>query len=325
MFNLSHTLALLNLDPLALGLQIVDAQELACDHFPRLDTDRPALIANLSSLGLARRVRRTLRVNYPTAHPVALLVRQRKREATLETMARDPRAFTSSTVLLVPPLPHPSSPLTVAAIVARLRAPNGCPWDREQTHASLTRALVEEAYEVLEAIGENDLPQLEEELGDLLLHVVFQTQIARDQSEFALSDVGAELAAKLIRRHPHVFGEVQVSDAQQVIANWETIKQQEKARKGKASDALDANIPRDLPALPRAQKVHERARRKNLAPGIKSENGVIGKLTRARDRERALGEILWELAAWAEEHGLDAESALKAATKRWVETSNKKE
>lgn len=325
MFNLASTLARLDLDPLALGLQIVDAAELAREFFPRLDTDRPALVLRLSSQALARRVQATLRVNYPAGHPVTLLVRKRKQTATLESMARPATAFTGTTALYLPPLPHPGSPLTLAAIVARLRAPNGCPWDREQTHASLRRALVEEAYEVLEAIGDNDPAQLEEELGDLLLHVLFQTQIARDDLEFALSDVGAELAAKLIRRHPHVFGQVEVADAQQVIANWERIKQEEKAVKGKASNGLDANIPRDLPSLPRAQKVYDRAKRSKVpAPG-KPSAALARKLARARDREQVLGDLLLELAVWAEQHGLDAESALRAATARFVEGAKEKD
>lgn len=324
MFNLAETLDVLALDPLHLGLQIVAAAELAREFFPRLDSDRPALIVGVSSLELAQQVQQTLRVNYPAAQPVTLVVRNRKRESTLETLADNPKAFTRATIVYVPPLPHPGSPLTLAAIVARLRAPTGCPWDREQTHASLRRALVEEAYEVLEAIGDDDPAQLEEELGDIFLHVLFQTQIARDQSEFALSDVGAELAAKLIRRHPHVFGQVEVADAQEVVANWERIKQQEKASKGKTDHALDANIPRDLPSLPRAQKVYERAKRHNAAP-LRTPSGALAqKLSGVRDRERALGDLLLELAVWAEELGLDAESALRAATRRFVEVAEKK-
>jgi len=200
--------------------------------------------------------------------------------------------------------------------------------------------LIEEAYEVVETISDNDMLHLMEELGDLQLHVLFQTQIARDENQFALSDVGAELAAKLIRRHPHVFGETHAHDADTVIANWEAIKRAEKARKGQTENAhaLDADIPRELPALARAQKVHERARRRgirtsnvkrqasngelpapSLARGHTSRDAVRKMVLHARDRERAVGEMLFELAALAEQHGIDAERALRAATKNFVE------
>jgi MazG family protein len=332
--DLDSLLQQLRLDPRAHGVQIVSARELAEDYFPRLDTDRPALVLDCDTLALCARVAKTLRVNYPAPHSLTLVRGKKQKIVALETL--DQARVTRGTALYVPPLPHPSSPLTLANIMAHLRAPvGGCPWDLQQTHASITRALIEEAYEVVEAISDNDMPHLIEELGDLQLHVLFQTQIARDENQFALSDVGAELAAKLIRRHPHVFGETQAHDAETVVANWEKIKQAEKARKGQAPEprALDAGIPRELPALTRAQKVSERARRaseqrdtKNAErnkrhkerEALRSELGA--KVERARDRERVLGEILFELAALAEQHGIDAERALRAATKRFVET-----
>lgn len=315
----------LNFDPRSRGLQIVSAAELANDYFPRLDTDRPALVLDCDTADTLERVIRTLLVNYPAQHPVTVMRAKSKDTLPLAQAARV--GGTRRAVLYVPPLPHPGSPLTLANIMAHLRAPvGGCPWDLEQTHASITRALVEETYEVIEAISDNDMLHLMEELGDLQLHVLFQTQIARDEKQFALSDVGAELAAKLVRRHPHVFGETQAHDAETVVANWEKIKQAEKARKGQPSDnhALDAGIPRDLPALTRAQKVSERARRagKPSAPGKRRSqalnNNLRAAVQRARDRERVIGELLLELAALGEEYGIDAERALHAATKKFA-------
>jgi tetrapyrrole methylase family protein / MazG family protein len=314
----------LNLDPLVRGLQIVDAQELTRDFFPRLDSDRPALIANLSSPELARAVRSALLVNYPASHQVTLLNGGKALTRTLGTLTRGAK-FAHRTVLYLPPLPEPGSPQTVAAIVARLRAPGGCLWDRKQTHASLRRALIEETYEVIEAIDEGDPAKLSEELGDLLLHVLFQTQIAQDQGEFTLAEVGAELAAKLIRRHPHVFGEVDVASAEEVVANWERIKQGEKRAAGAhpAAPALDANIPGELPALARAQKVYERARRAGAALNPDHlPDELVKKIGRGKKRERGLGELLFALAAWAEENGLDATSALRGATARFVEKAD---
>jgi MazG family protein len=328
--DLNALLEQLALDPHARGIQIVSAQELANDYFPRLDTDRPALVLDCDNADTLERVLEILRVNYPTQHEVTLVRGKTKQTFPLAQAA--PARVMRRAALHVPPLPHPGSPLTLANIMAHLRAPvSGCPWDLEQTHASITRSLIEETYEVIEAISDDDMPHLMEELGDLQLHVLFQTQIARDEKQFMLSDVGAELAAKLIRRHPHVFGETQAHDAETVVANWEKIKQAEKARKGQTADAhaLDAGIPRDLPALTRAQKVSERARRRDDTGGKRKKQSdshaelkqdLRVAVQRARDRERVLGELLMELAALADQHGIDAESALRAATKRFVET-----
>ncbi len=322
----------LDFDPFARGLQLIDANELARDSFPRVDTDRPALIFHLNATHL-KEIARTLRVNYPASHSISLVQNTRVQHLTLDTLSPVTK-LSRHTILYLPPLAHPSSPLTLANIMARLRAPvGGCPWDLEQTHESITRALVEEAYEVIEAISNKNTAHLKEELGDLFLHVLFQTQIARDENEFALSEVGAELAAKLIRRHPHVFGDEHAADAGVVLENWEKIKQQEKNSKGQAphSTALDAGIPRDLPALVRAQKIAERARRKKREtsnvkqPALRAghwqrANGNLeSKIARSRNRERVVGEMLLELAALAEHHGIDAERALNAASKEFVQ------
>lgn len=321
--DLNPILKQLELDPFARGLQLIDARELAADAFPRLDTDRPALVFQLDPSHL-KEIARTLRVNYPASHSIALVQNNRAKHLALEVLNETTR-IARKTILYVPPLPHPGSPLTVANIMARLRAPDGgCPWDLEQTHESITRALVEETYEVIEAIADKDTAHLKEELGDLLLHVLFQTQIARDLNEFSLNEVGAELAAKLIRRHPHVFGDAQAQDASWVLENWEKIKQAEKQDKGETphGNALDAGIPRDLPALTRAQKISERARRRKLAP---ARNGLLPEVTRSlkqkrgAQRERAYGQLLLELAAYAEKEGIDAECALHAASKELVE------
>jgi MazG family protein len=250
------------------------------------------------------------------------------------------RKITSNSVLYVPPLAHPNSPLTLANIMARLRAPvGGCPWDLEQTHESITRALVEETYEVIEAISDKDAEHLKEELGDLFLHVLFQTQIARDENEFSLSDVGTELAAKLIRRHPHVFGDEQAEGAGWVLDNWEKIKQAEKKKKGQSEKANrpDAGIPRNLPALTRAQKIAERVRRRTDDGGRTSDDGrgtddrdakgqtsnvkpqEFGRrdvFTASGAKEELLGDWLMELARLGEEYGIDAERALNAASNR---------
>jgi tetrapyrrole methylase family protein/MazG family protein len=240
--------------------------------------------------------------------------------------------------LYVPALQHLSSPLSLAGIVALLRAPDGCPWDREQTHQSLRAALLEETYEVLEALDEQDTAKLCEELGDLMLLVLMQTQIAADAHEFTLTDVGAELAAKLIRRHPHVFGDVKVSGSQEVLANWRRLKAGERRGAGEqgggGAGEGRVGVPRELPALARAQKVAEKMRVIEKTRGGRANRSGessfpfqlpreiaahIEQLERSPIRAERVGQVLFALAAWCEVNGIDAESALRAATSRAVE------
>jgi tetrapyrrole methylase family protein/MazG family protein len=295
------------LDPLARGLQVADATDLARQHFPQLDPDQPALVGQLYNRAVASDCKLTLLVLYPPAHLVTLVhaagtAEQRLTTLPLEALDRR-KDYGLLMTLYVPPLPRPSSMNALAEVIAHLRAPEGCPWDREQTHRSLREDFLEECYEVLETLDENDIPHLQEELGDLFLHVLLQAQIASEAGEFLLTDVVADIIAKLIRRHPHVFGNVQVSGTEEIIANWDKIKEAENAGKPKRS-----GIPRDLPALARAQKV---ARRGKIAPALQDIAAQIERLPRSRQRARAIGEILFALAAYATEKHVDAESALR--------------
>jgi uncharacterized protein YabN with tetrapyrrole methylase and pyrophosphatase domain len=192
-------------------------------------------------------------------------------------------------------------------IMARLRSPKGCPWDREQDHHSLRWHAVEEAYELMDAIETADDHELEEELGDLLLQVVFHCQLGSERGAFNFEKVAQHICEKLIRRHPHVFGEVKIKDIDQVWTNWEKIKQAEKqgTRHARAS-ALDG-IPKHLPALLRAEKLVKKARRAHLELGAHSER----KLTRAE-----LARELFALVAQAQAKGWSAEDLLRAESTR---------
>ena len=199
----------------------------------------------------------------------------------------------------------------LAAIMARLRSPDGCPWDHEQTHATLAPHLLEEAYEVIDAIEQGRVgADLEEELGDLLLQVAFHAQLATDEGRFDLAAVAERISAKLLHRHPHVFSDTVVEGAQQVVANWEAIKAQEKERGGVFDD-----IPRALPALSAAHKTQKRAAALGFSPGS----------SEARERAAAalvtddLGEVLFWTVALARTAGVDPESALRGATRRFRE------
>ncbi len=300
--------AALALDPLARGLQVADATDLAQQHFPQLDPDQPALVGQLYSRGVASDCKLTLLVLYPPEHEITLVDAagtdaQRVRTMPLEELDRTDDLGLLTT-LYVPPLPRRGSFDALGEIVAHLRSPQGCPWDREQTHQSLRKDLLEEAYEVLEALDEEDLPHLREELGDLLLHVLLQAQIASEAGEFLLSDVIAEISAKLIRRHPHVFGDVEVNGTAEIIANWEKIKQGENGGQKKKK----RSVPRGLPALAMASKV---AVRGGITADPEAIAGQVKKLVRSRDRAKALGEILFALSAYASTKDVDAESVLR--------------
>jgi len=198
----------------------------------------------------------------------------------------------------------------VVAVMARLRSEDGCPWDREQSHESLAVHLVEETYEVLEAIDEGDLgEELEEELGDLLLQVVFHARLAEQAGRFDIGGVAEGIAAKLLRRHPHVFGEAQASTAAQVLASWESLKAAEKRRTGPFD-----GISRELPALLAAHKTQKRAAALGFEP---TESEIDARVAEACDRPEELGEALFWLVARARSRGLDAEGALRAATARF--------
>lgn len=192
-------------------------------------------------------------------------------------------------------------------IMARLRSPKGCPWDREQNHRSLRWHAVEEAYELMDAIETGDDRELEEELGDLLLQVVFHCQLANERSAFNLDKVARNIARKLIRRHPHVFGAVKVKNVDQVWANWEKIKRAEKQGTRHARPSALDGIPKHLPALLRAEKLMKKARRAKLVAPDESSG---------RPTPRALGRQLFHLAVEAQKHGWSAEDLLRAEALR---------
>lgn len=192
-------------------------------------------------------------------------------------------------------------------VMARLRAPNGCPWDREQDHRTLRWHAVEEVYELLDAIESGDDHELEEELGDLLLQVVFHCQLARERGAFDFEKVARHITNKLIRRHPHVFGDLKVRDVDQVWANWEKIKRAEKhGTRHARSSALDG-IPKHLPALLRAEKLLKKARQAKLA-----NNSA----TRRQWSRNQLGRELFALAGFAQQKGWSAEDLLRGEIQR---------
>ena len=205
-------------------------------------------------------------------------------------------------------------------VVHRLRQPGGCPWDREQTHESLRPFLLEEAYEALEAIDTRDDAKLKEELGDVLLQVAMHSEIAAETGRFDAAQVSEAAAAKMVARHPHVFGDVVADNAEQVLANWEQLKRAEAPR----SDSLFASVPRTLPALARAHALQTRAARNGRGDVAAVEaQPVLSALARLADatdqaeRFALIGEILFGVVALARDAGVDPEDALRLATTRF--------
>ncbi len=211
--------------------------------------------------------------------------------------------------------------ITLVDIIAKLRAPDGCPWDKKQTHASLRENLLEECYEVLEALDKGDSGKLCEELGDLLMQVVLHTQIATEAGEFEVGDVISSINAKLVHRHPHIFGSLKVKDAAEVAHNWEVLKQEERA----ADTSMLEGVPKQMPALAYSQQIQQRVAQVGF--DWEDINGVIDKLAEEvsefkqadsqEQKEMEFGDLLFTLANIARRLGIDLEAALRQANKRF--------
>jgi XTP/dITP diphosphohydrolase/tetrapyrrole methylase family protein/MazG family protein len=217
-------------------------------------------------------------------------------------------------------------------IVAQLRAPGGCPWDREQTPESILPQMIEEAYELAEAVRTNDTANFCEELGDVLLHVIMQAEIAREAGRFNIDDVLREISEKLVRRHPHVFGQSDARDSAAVLKQWEAIKREEK----QTDQHYLAGLPAALPALMRAQKAQKKVARVNfdwdkiedVVAKVDEELGETKAALQSQDRpsiENEIGDLFFAVVNLARKCELDAESALQAASDKFVARFNRLE
>lgn len=311
--------AALAIDPLADGLLVLDALSLG-GHHRLLAPERPTLIAQVYDRRAATQAKLALLASYPPEHAVRIVraggtAGAHIIETALAELDRADR-FDHLATLYVPPLGVTEDVRSfegVRAIVARLRAPEGgCPWDLEQTHETLKRFLIEEAYEALDALDEGTPRRIAEELGDLLMQVVLHAQVAEDAGEFAIEDVFRSIGEKLVRRHPHVFGETVVSGAGEVVRNWEELK---KAERGD-QPLLDA-VPKAMPALAQAQAVQSRAARNGLADPYGPPVAEAVAAFDAAATLDALGDLLFAVVARARARDLDAEEALRLAVRRF--------
>jgi tetrapyrrole methylase family protein/MazG family protein len=305
------------------GLQIVDAEQ------PVLDPGRPALICQIFDARIASELKLSLLEDYPPEHVVTLITAagvegvQKVVHLPLFRLDRG-QEIDHLTCLYVPALPleqNLRSFATLEEIVAKLRGPGGCPWDKEQTHATLKPHLIEESYEVLDALDSGDSDKLQEELGDLLMQVFLHAQIAAEADAFDIHDVVKGIAAKLIRRHPHVFGDVTVADAAEVLVNWEAIKKTEREE----GQSMLAGVPKAMPALAYGQAILKRAarvglsvkRKDTLAREIERDLRVLLGTKEKGKQERLLGKLLFDLGNLARALKVDPEESLRLANEQF--------
>jgi tetrapyrrole methylase family protein/MazG family protein len=335
--GLDLLLAAAGLDPAA-GVQAVSADRLAAIPFdpglPLLvlaaDPEQDPIVAGtLPGRHVRSGPQAVLAAMYPHGHPIRPLPAG---EPSTVDMVDD--SILRAGDWLVPPLPpddNLASPHGMAAISARLRAPDGCPWDRRQDHHSLRTYLLEEAYETVDAIERGSPADLAEELGDLYLQVVLHAQLAAEAGDFDLTDVYRTLGAKIVRRHPHVFGDLAVTGVEQVVANWETIKSAEREEGGRPPASF-AGVARALPALPASREIQERASALGwdwpAVEGVWDKVGeelnelraaAVADPSVAGERLHELGDVLFALVNLGRWLGIDPEEALRAANRRWVE------
>ena len=298
-------------------LQILSAARIAAQHYPQLDPAQPVLLTGLADQPLAGRVQQTLLAAYPHEHEATLVTGDSSRILPLGKLAEGVD-FTPQTCLWIPPLPAPAACEALQEVVAHLRAADGCPWDRELTWAKLRATLLEETYELLAALDAGDAVKVAEEQGDLLLQIAMQVQIATEEGLYRLPDVIRGIVGKLIRRHPHVFGDVQVSGPAEVLANWEAIKRAERESNGDRRSPL-AGVPKGLPALAQADAYLDRMSRLGEVPAPAAPwTGLAALPAEATVTPEMVGEALFGLVAWARARGVDAESALRQVNARYA-------
>lgn len=317
----------LGLDPSS-GMVVLDA----LDGAMRIEPHAPTLITQVYSRYVAADLKLTLLEHYPPEHSVTVVTEAgtaRESRATLPLHELDRREYGHAEMIYLPAHAAPPGPgkrlEELVDIMARLRDDGGCPWDQEQTHQSLRPYLIEETYEVLDALDADDPAKLAEELGDLLLQIVFHAQIASEEGTFSLGDSIRLICEKLIRRHPHVFADVMVSGSGEVLANWRQIKQGEREQNGSCPGNILDTVPRTFPALLEAAKVQSRAREvgfdwPDISGPVEKVREELDELLQALnhgapgDTLEELGDLLFAVVNVARFVGAEPENALRLAT-----------
>lgn len=303
-------------------LILLEAQTLSSAHVPPYPPDMPALLTSIDSHELALHLKNVLLTSYPKDHVVFVVGEEKKKEERIEAINGDD--FSENTCLYIPALGEGTSFESFAEIVAHLRAPNGCPWDREQTHETLRKHLLEESYEAISAIDSGDFVDMREEFGDLLLQIVLQSQIANEEGQFNINQVIQGIHSKIIRRHPHVFGDLKLEGVDGVLANWEKLKEKERSEKKEKGEKKEVRglldgVPLALPALSQAQEYQDRAARvgfdwpeiEGVLDKIAEEIDEIKRATDEKELAAEIGDLLFALVNLARWKKADAESILR--------------
>jgi len=326
--NLNKALATFQLEDLSI-LNIVAASEFTKLHIPPFPPDVACVILGFDKLEAESELMNVLSAVYPIEHEIKAALFTGQEEPVVEILKLEnlSQFIQGRNILavLIPRLPRGSSFEQFHEIVAHLRAPDGCPWDREQTHLTLRKHLIEESYETLDALDSGDAEKMCEEFGDLLLQIVLNAQVACESKEFTMTEVIRGIHDKIVRRHPHVFGDVEVSGVETVLQNWEKIKADERESVGKTEKGLLDGLPAALPGLAQAQEMQNRAARvgfdwpaiEGVLEKIEEEIGEIRGAATEDEFASEMGDLLFALVNLARWKGVDAESAIRQTNRKF--------
>jgi tetrapyrrole methylase family protein/MazG family protein len=313
-------------------LILVNALDLSSKYYPTFAPDQQVLIFDLLPNKALQKNISLLKMIYPENVNCQILNKTTQGKWEIRTaQIKDIDQIKSSSVIFIPPSLASSSLEAFEELIAHLRSPQGCPWDREQTHQTLRSNLLEETYEVIKALDENDISGLREEMGDLLLQIVLHSQISNEAGEFNLSEVIHGIHTKLVHRHPHVFGDTNVGNAEGVIRNWEVLKSAERDENGKGEgQSILSGVPTAMPALSLAQEYQKRAARvgfdwPKLEPVIDKVYEELEELKQAKSqlrKEEELGDLLFAVVNLIRWLKVDAESALRKMDMRFLKRFN---
>ncbi|SDY94932.1 nucleoside triphosphate pyrophosphohydrolase [Thermoactinomyces sp. DSM 45892] len=328
---LDAAFARLQIDPIE-GFQMVDGNDVKAHQLnPRMHI----LVGQVYDRFIASDVKLSLMEVYPADHNViigtALGIPSLEKVVEVPLYELDHAdLFTDLSTVYVPPVRQESSLYRqfdyLVEVIETLRSPDGCPWDRKQTHESLRPYLIEEAYEAIEAIHNGDEDSLADELGDVLLQVLLHAQIGRDEGTFDIRDVIENLTEKMIRRHPHVFGETEVTDSDQVISNWQEIKKQERGEYGQEDESILSGIPKEYPTLLKSFEMQKKAAKigfdwdsvEGVLLKVREELAEVVQAENQAEREEELGDLLFALGSLARWLQVDPELALIRANQKFL-------
>jgi tetrapyrrole methylase family protein / MazG family protein len=304
------------------SLAILDGFSLAGKYHLPVDPSQSAVIYYPNEVISLERLSFLLRDIYPTDHDFSLLLEQPDGQIQWNIMKAEQLAKVSepALALALPARSPDSSLISFEELIAHLRAPEGCPWDKKQTHDSLRKYLLEETYEALDALDQNDLAGLQEELGDIVLQIALHAQIATENHEFNMADILEGINRKIVYRHPHIFGDTTVDGVKGVLQNWEKLKEKERAEKGvEAEKGLLDGIPQSFPALAQAQAIQDRAAHvgfdwteiEPVMAKVLEEFDEVKTAPNDAERAKELGDLLFAVVNLVRWYKVDAESALR--------------